>query len=58
VPNHGDSPDPSKSFDRIDHFRGNEMRDGVGHSSGIGHVGGFGHAGGFGGHAGGGGGHR
>jgi hypothetical protein len=43
----------------MDHFRGNEMRDGLGHSSGFGHVGGgFGHAGGFGGHAGGGGGHR
>jgi hypothetical protein len=54
-PNHGDSPDPSRHFDQIDHFRGNEMRDGLGHVSGVGHVGGFGHAGGFGGHAGGGG---
>jgi hypothetical protein len=64
TPNHGDSPEPSKSVDHIDHFRGNEMRDGVGHVSGGGHVGGLGHAGGgghaggFGGHAGGGGGHR
>jgi hypothetical protein len=55
MPNHGDSPDPSRHFDQIDRFRGNEMRDGLGHVSGVGHVGGFGHAGGFGGHAGGGG---
>jgi hypothetical protein len=52
TPNHGDNPDPSKRFDQIDHFRGNEMRDGLGHVSGVGH------AGGFGGHAGGGGGRR
>lgn len=57
MPNHGDSPDPSKSVGHIDHFRGNEMRDGLGHASGVGHAGGFGHAGGAGGHAGGGGGH-
>jgi hypothetical protein len=55
MPNHGDNPDPSRHVDQIDHFRGNEMRDGLGHVSGVGHVGGFGHAGGFGGHAGGGG---
>jgi hypothetical protein len=56
MPNHGDNPDPSKRFDQIDNFRGNEMRDGLGHASGFGHAGGFGgHAGGFGGHAGGGG---
>jgi hypothetical protein len=34
MPNRGDIPDPSKRFDQIDHFRGNEMRDGRGHVGG------------------------
>jgi hypothetical protein len=34
VPNRGDSPEPSKHLDQIDHFRGNEMRDGRGHVGG------------------------
>jgi hypothetical protein len=34
TPNRGDRPEPSKRFDRIDHFRGNEMRDGRGHVGG------------------------
>jgi hypothetical protein len=34
LPNRGDRPDPARRFDRIDHFRGNEMRDGRGHAGG------------------------
>src|SRR6202790_1775336 len=34
VPNRGDQPEPSKHLDQIDHFRGNEMRDGRGHVGG------------------------
>lgn len=30
-PNRGERPEPSRHLDRIDHFRGNEMRDGHGH---------------------------
>ena len=53
VPDRGDSREPSKRLDQIDHFRGNEMHDGRGHVDGVGHVGGGGHFG-AGGHAGGG----
>jgi hypothetical protein len=34
VPNRGDSAEPSKRPDQMDHFRGNEMRDGRGHAGG------------------------
>ncbi|MDB6104659.1 MAG: hypothetical protein JWO52_4658 [Gammaproteobacteria bacterium] len=34
LPNRGDHPDPARRFDQIDHFRGNEMRDGRGHVGG------------------------
>jgi len=34
IPNRGDHPDPSRHLDQIDHFRGNEMRDGRGHAGG------------------------
>ncbi|HEY4444197.1 MAG TPA: hypothetical protein VGN30_07905 [Steroidobacteraceae bacterium] len=34
LPNRGDRPEPSKHLDQIDHFRGNEMRDGRGHAGG------------------------
>jgi hypothetical protein len=34
LPNRGDHPDPGRGFDHIDHFRGNEMRDGRGHVGG------------------------
>ena len=34
VPNRGDSAEPSKRLDQMDHFRGNEMRDGRGHAGG------------------------
>jgi hypothetical protein len=34
VPNRGDHPEPSHRLDQIDHFRGNEMRDGRGHAAG------------------------
>jgi hypothetical protein len=34
LPNRGDRPDPGRGFDHIDHFRGNEMRDGRGHVGG------------------------
>jgi hypothetical protein len=34
LPNRGDHPDPGRAFDHIDHFRGNEMRDGRGHVGG------------------------
>ena len=34
LPNRGDHPDPARRFDHIDHFRGNEMRDGRGHAGG------------------------
>ena len=30
-PNHGDKADPAKHFDNIEHFKGNEVRDGHGH---------------------------
>jgi hypothetical protein len=33
LPNRGDHPEPSRRPDRIDHFRGNETRDGHGHVS-------------------------
>jgi hypothetical protein len=33
-PNRGDKPDPGKHFDKIDHFKGNEVRDGRGHVGG------------------------
>ena len=31
LPNRGDHPDPVRHLDHIDHFSGNEMRDGRGH---------------------------
>lgn len=34
IPNRGDNPDPSRHFDRIDNFQGNEMRDGHGEGGG------------------------
>ena len=34
LPNRGDHADPARGFDHIDHFRGNEMRDGRGHAGG------------------------
>jgi hypothetical protein len=34
IPNRGDNADPSRRFDQIEHFRGNEMRDGHGHVGG------------------------
>jgi hypothetical protein len=34
VPSRGDNPDPSRRLDQIDHFGGNEMRDGRGHVGG------------------------
>jgi hypothetical protein len=34
LPNRGDYPDPARRFDHINHFRGNEMRDGRGHLGG------------------------
>jgi hypothetical protein len=34
VPHRGDRPDPSRHLDQIDHFKGNEMRDGRGHGGG------------------------
>jgi hypothetical protein len=34
IPNRGDNPDHSRRLDQIDHFRGNEMRDGRGHVGG------------------------
>jgi hypothetical protein len=34
IPNRGDNPDRSRRLDQIDHFRGNEMRDGRGHVGG------------------------
>jgi hypothetical protein len=33
APNRGDKPEPTKSLDKIDHFKGNEVRDGRGHVS-------------------------
>lgn len=33
APNRGDKPEPAKSLDKIDHFKGNEVRDGRGHVS-------------------------
>jgi hypothetical protein len=32
LPNRGDHPDPARRLDHINHFRGNEMRDGRGHA--------------------------
>jgi hypothetical protein len=49
APSRGDRPEPSMRLDQNAHFRGNEMRDGLGHASG-----GFAHAGGGSGHEGGG----
>ena len=34
LPNRGDHADPARRVDHIDHFRGNEMRDGHGHAGG------------------------
>src|SRR3984893_15131804 len=34
LPNRGDRPESSKRVDHIDHFQGNEMRDGHGHVGG------------------------
>ena len=34
LPNRGDQLEPSKRLDQIDHFGGNEMRDGRGHGGG------------------------
>jgi hypothetical protein len=34
LPNRGDHPEPSRHLDHIDHFKGNEMRDGRGHVGG------------------------
>jgi hypothetical protein len=34
IPNRGDHPDPSNRLDHMDHFGGNEMRDGRGHAVG------------------------
>ena len=34
IPNRGDRPEPSKRVDHIDHFHGNETRDGHGHAGG------------------------
>ncbi len=31
MPAHGDHPEPGKRLDKIQHFKGNEMRDGRGH---------------------------
>jgi hypothetical protein len=33
-PNRGDKPEPGKRLDKIDHFKGNEVRDGRGHAVG------------------------
>lgn len=33
MPQRGERPEPSRSFAKIDHFRGNEVRDGRGHVS-------------------------
>jgi hypothetical protein len=34
APKRGDKPEPSKHLDKIDNFKGNEMRDGRGHVAG------------------------
>jgi hypothetical protein len=31
VPNRGDRPEPGRRLDKVQHFKGNEMRDGHGH---------------------------
>ena len=36
LPERGERPDPSRSFDRMADFRGSEMHDGRGHSSAMG----------------------
>ena len=33
-PNRGDRPEPGKRLDKIEHFKGNEVRDGRGHVAG------------------------
>jgi hypothetical protein len=33
-PNRGDRPEPGKRLDKIEHFKGNEVRDGRGHAVG------------------------
>jgi hypothetical protein len=33
-PNRGDKPEPGKRLDKIEHFKGNEVRDGRGHAEG------------------------
>jgi hypothetical protein len=33
APNRGDKPEPGKRFDKIDNFKGNEVRDGRGHKN-------------------------
>ena len=34
MPKVGDRPEPGKRLDKVEHFKGNEMRDGRGHTSG------------------------
>jgi len=34
VSKQGDKPEPSKRVDKVAHFKGNEMRDGRGHTVG------------------------
>ena len=34
LPNRGDRPEPGRRTDRIEHFKGNEVRDGRGHAVG------------------------
>jgi hypothetical protein len=34
LPDRGDRPDPARHVEHIDGFRGNEMRDGLGHAGG------------------------
>lgn len=34
MPNRGDRAEPGKRLDRVDHFKGNEVRDGRGHVAG------------------------
>ena len=33
APNRGEKPEPTKRLDKVDHFKGNEVRDGRGHVS-------------------------
>jgi hypothetical protein len=34
APNRGDKPEPGKRVDKVPHFKGNEVRDGQGHTGG------------------------